>query len=102
MMVINHLIINYIFRYLGLILFSLIFSINDSYSDTLIYNNDEEKTENKTIISPPFILLIMIIMVLQEISEDIFCKSNLRPFDFWILELPLLSYFNLKYIVIIN
>ena len=39
----------------------------------------------------------MIIMVLQEISEDIFYKSNLRALDFWIFELPLLSYFNLKY-----
>ena len=39
----------------------------------------------------------MIIMVLQEISEDIFYKSNLRALDFWMFELPLLSYFNLKY-----
>jgi len=36
-------------------------------------------------------------MVLQEISEDIFYKSNLRALDFWMFELPLLSYFNLKY-----
>jgi hypothetical protein len=36
-------------------------------------------------------------MVLQEISEEIFYKSNLRALDFWMLELPLLSYFNLKY-----
>ena len=93
----NHIIINYIFRYLGLILFSLIFYKYDSYSDTLIYSNYEENTENKTIISSPFILLIMIIMVLQEISEDIYYKRNLRPLDFWMLELPLLSYFNLKY-----
>jgi hypothetical protein len=36
-------------------------------------------------------------MVLQEISEEIFYKSNLRSLDFWMLELPLLSYFNFKY-----
>ena len=38
----------------------------------------------------------MIIMVLQEISEDIFYKSNLRALDFWMFELPLLSYLNIK------
>ena len=63
----------------------------------LIYNNNEENTKNKINISPMFILLIMIIMVLQEISLDIFYKSNLRALDFWMLELPLLSYLNLKY-----
>ena len=39
----------------------------------------------------------MIIMVLQEISEDIFYKSILRSLDFCMLELPLLSYLNSKY-----
>ena len=39
----------------------------------------------------------MIIMVLQEILEDIFYKSKLRALDFWMFELPLLSYFNLKF-----
>ena len=111
----NHIIINYIFRYLGLILFSFalykfelfykkkIFKNNiegnilQISSIRLIYNNTEEKTKNKIIISPLFILLIMIIMILQEISEDIFYRSNLRTFDLWIFELPLLSYFNYKY-----
>ena len=112
----DHIIINYIFRYLGLILFSFIlykidlFSKNNilksnsednilfkSSSIKLIYNNSQENTKNKIIILPLFILLIMIIMVLQEISEDIFYKSNLRALDFWMFELPLLSYFNLKY-----
>ena len=36
-------------------------------------------------------------MALQEISEDIFYRSNLRALDFWTLELPLLSYLNSKY-----
>jgi len=111
----NHIIINYIFRYLGLILFSFILykyeikkrnnifksnseeNIFKPSSIKLIYNNSEENTKNKIIISPSFILLIMIIMVLQEISEEIFYKSNLRDLDFWMFELPLLSYFNLKY-----
>ena len=111
----NHIIINYLFRYFGLILFSLalyeyelynrnkIFEKNSkdnilkSSSLRLIYNNSEENTKNKIIISPLFILLIMIIMVLQEISEDIFYKSILRSLDFWMLELPLLSYLNSKY-----
>jgi len=111
----NHMIINYIFRYLGLIFFSFILYRFDLYkkekifqrnnegdilqtsSIKLIYNNTEENTKIKIIISPLFILLIMIIMVLQEISEDIFYRSNLRGFDFWILELPLLSYLNTKY-----
>ena len=110
----NRIIINYIFRYLSLILFSFalykyelhknkIYTRNTednmlrSSSIRLIYNNSEENTKNKIIISPMFILLIMIIMVVQEISEDIFYKSKLRPFDFWMLELPLLSYLNLKY-----
>ena len=107
----NHIIINYIFRYLGLILFSYIlyrFNLNNkkkifkrNYVQTssirLIYNNSEENTKNKIIISPLFIVLVMIIMALQEISEDIFYRSNLRALDFWILELPLLSYLNSKY-----
>ena len=108
----NHIIINYIFRYLGLILFSFVLytfcyrnaskiNTEDNFfklsSIRLIYNNSEENTKNKIIISPKFILLIMIIMVVQEISEDIFYKSNLRALDFWMLELPLLSYLNLKY-----
>ena len=62
-----------------------------------IYNNSQINIENQINISSLFILLIMIIMVLQEISEDIFYKSNLRALDFWMFELPLLSYFNLKY-----
>ena len=111
----NHLIINYIFRYLGLILLSSIFYIYELYNKNkslksnsennifksssikLIYNNSQENTKNEIITSLSFILLIMIIMVLQEISEDIYYKSNLRPLDFWMLELPLLSYFNIKY-----
>ena len=111
----NHTIINYIFRYLGLILFSFILYKCELYNKStifrrnskdnipeltslrLIYNNSEENTKNKIIVSPSFILLIMIIMVLQEISEEIFYKSSLRTLDFWMLELPLLSYFNLKY-----
>ena len=109
----NHIIINYIFRYLGLILFSFILykfyykkkefkrnfedNIFKSSSIKYIYNNSEEHIKNKIIISPLFILLIMIIMVLQEISEDIFYKSNLRALGFWMFELPLLSYFNLIY-----
>ena len=110
----NHIIINYIFRYLGLILFSFGLykyelnkkknfksnyeqNIIKSSSIKLIFNNSLENTKNKIIISPLFIMLIMIIMVLQEISEDIFYKSNLRALDFWMFELPLLSYLNLKY-----
>jgi len=72
-------------------------NILKSNSIKLIYNNSEENTKNRIFISPMFILLIMIIMVLQEILEDIFYKSNLRALDFWMFELPLLSYLNLKY-----
>ena len=57
----------------------------------------EENPENEKNISLLFIPLIMVIMVLQEISQDMFNKSNLRGFEFWVLELPLLSYLNLKY-----
>jgi len=111
----NHIIINYFFRYLGLILFSFalykyeLYNRNQNFkrnsedniikstSLRLIYNSSEENTKNKIFISPLFILLIMMIMVIQEISEEIFYKSNLRSLDFWILELPLLSYLNSKY-----
>ena len=93
----NHIIINYLFRYLGLILISFILYKYESNSRMTIYNNSQENIENQINISPLFILLIMIIMVLQEISEDIFYKSSLRALDFWMFELPLLSYFNLKY-----
>jgi len=90
----NHIIINYMFRYLGLILFSLSLY---KYDPGIIDDNSEEGHKNEKIISLLFILLIMIIMVLQEILEDIFYRSNLRALDFWVLELPLLSYFNFKY-----
>ena len=93
----NHIIINYLFRYLGLILISFILYKYELNSRMIIYNNSQENIENQINISPLFILLIMIIMVLQEISEDIFYKSSLRALDFWMFELPLLSYFNLKY-----
>ena len=109
----NHIIINFCFRYFGLLLFSFILyyiyvknNISKTYVENflfksssikLIYNNSQESKKNEIIISPLFILLIMIIMVLQEISEEIFYKSNLRALDFWMLELPLLSYFNLAY-----
>jgi len=111
----NHIIINYFFRYIGLILFSFalykyeLYNRNKNFKSNsedniikstslrLIYNSSEENTKNKIIISPLFILLIMIIMVVQEISEEIFYKSKLRSLDFWILELPLLSYLNSKY-----
>ena len=36
-------------------------------------------------------------MVVQEILDDIFYKSKLRALEFWMFELPLLSYLNLKY-----
>jgi len=90
----NHIIINNIFCYLGLILFSLSLY---KYESRSVYSDSEESTKNGKIISFLFILLIMIIMVLQQISEEIFNKSNLRSLDFWMFELPLLSYFNLKY-----
>ena len=35
-------------------------------------------------------------MVLQGILEDIFYKSTLRALDFWMFELPLLSYLSSK------
>jgi len=111
----NHIIINYFFRYIGLILFSFALYKYELYNRNkyfkrnsddniikttslrLIYNSSEENTKNKIVISPLFILLIMIILVLQEISEEIFYKSRLRSLDFWMLELPLLSYLNSKY-----
>ena len=90
----NHIIINYIFRYLGIIFFSLPLY---KYESLVIDDNSEENHKNEKFNSLLFITLIMIIMVLQEISEDIFYKSNLRVLDFLILQLPLLSFFNLKY-----
>jgi len=91
----NHLIINYTFNYLGLIIFSLI--LYQFESKIIIYNEPEENNKKEKIISYLFIFLIMMIMVLQEILEEILNKSNLRSLDFWMIELPLLSYFNLKY-----
>jgi len=90
----NHIIINHTFCYVGLIIFSASLY---KYESWIIGDYPEENDENKIIISPMFILIIMIIMVVQEISEDIFYKSKLRALDFWMLELPLLSYLNLKY-----
>ena len=47
-------------------------------------------------ISPLLIFIVITIMALETILEDIFNRSYLRGIDFWMLELPIIAFFNYK------
>ena len=115
-----HIILHYIFRFIGILILSLIFykieqksaqkqtptikneeeSLDElessSSSIKLIYKDVKEDLNLKINISPLNIFIVLSIMVLQGILEDIFYKSTLRALDFWMFELPLLSYLSSK------
>lgn len=117
----NHVIYHYIFRFFFVFLVSFFLyrqerkiaqSINesnisernslgeklkDSNPIVLIYK-DSEKEMNKNLNKSPNIYIVITIMVLQRILEDIFYRSFLRGLDFWMLELPLIAYWNWKYL----
>ena len=107
----NHIIYHYIFRFLGVAIISFALLLikkddsqkkpddnyleartNESSAIILIYNDAEEDLNNISF----NIFIVIFIMVLQRILEDLFYKSNLRNLDFWMLELPLVSYLNYK------
>ena len=114
-----HIIFHYIFRFIGILILSLIFykteqksaqkqtptikneeeSLDEPESSSsikLIYNDVKEDLNLKINISPLNIFIVLSIMVLQGILEDIFYKSTFRSLDFWMFELPLLSYLSSK------
>ena len=112
----SHIIYHYIFRFLGILVISLIFykkenntikrKLEDKFVDNsnrressaiiLIYNDSLEEVNMNTNISSLNFFLVITIMVLQRILEDIYYRSNLRGLDFWMFELPLVSYLNKK------
>ena len=109
-----HIIYHYIFRFLGIFIISLIFNKkeknemkkkseehylnlnrNESSAIILIYEDMEEEMNMKNI-SSLNVFFVITIMVLQRILEDIYYRSNLRGLDFWMFELPIVSYLNKK------
>ena len=110
-----HIIYHYIFRFLGVLFISLILLLikkedsqkkqeenyleartNESSAIILIYNDVEEDLNSNINNISLNIFIVITIMVIQRILEDLFYKSNLRALDFWMLELPLVSYLNYK------
>ena len=118
----NHIIFHYIFRFLFIFIFSIFFyrcerkitqnrnetdiakrnfieeKSSNSKSILLIYQDTKTELNKNLNISTLNILIVITIMVLQRILEDIFYRSFLRGLDFWTLELPLVTYWNYKYL----
>ena len=69
---------------------------NESSAIILIYKDIKKEVNKNLAVSTLDVLIVISIMVLQRILEDIYYKSNLRGLDFWMFELPLVSYLNQK------
>ena len=100
-----HIIYHYIFRFLGILLVSLIKYNNGKLCTKKIIRitllepkySSSFPIEEKDLNIPAFNLFILItILALHDIFEDIYYKSNLKVLDFWMFELPLISFLNNK------
>ena len=110
----NHIIYHYIFRFLGISLIAFlkfkwdrksskqkieekandINSKETSSSIDLIYK-DRKKDIIKNITIPVFFIFsIIAILVIETILDDIYYKSHLKSLDFWMFELPIVTYIN--------
>ena len=105
-----HIVYHYIFRFLGIFIFSLLFyqrernnskienplikNKNESKDIELIYTNIEEDVKDKANVTFLLIFIVISIMVFQNLLEDIYRGSNLRGLKLWMLELIIVSYFN--------
>ena len=103
----NHIIIHNIYRHIGIIIISLIFYLYEIYISkseierekgksshiVLIYDDTENELIKKSIFN---IILVTIIYIIHDNLTIIYYSSELKDLDFWMLELPILSYFNYK------
>ena len=115
----NHIIFHYIFRFLGILLISFIkfkldqraskVSKNSLKSESTITSDlsgksqinyiykDIKKQVRANLEVPMRIIVITIaILVIETILEDIYYKSILKRLDFWMFELPIVTYINYK------
>ena len=101
----HHIIYHFIFRFLGILLISLIKYNNGKLCSKKIFKisllepeySESAPIEEENLDFPSFNLFIVItILVLHNIFEEIYYKSNLKVLDFWMLELPLISILNSK------
>jgi hypothetical protein len=59
----------------------------------LIHDDTEKKLEKKSLLK---IILVIILYNIQDIFTVLFFQNDFRCLNFWIVELPLLSFFNFK------
>ena len=105
----KHVIIHYFTRYLGLFLLSFFlfrFERKKIYNEPVRQDENEnnpnpgriqyiynDKKEEVTIsASPLYVGFILVSMVSQNILEDLFYRTHYKYFDFWVIELFILSH----------
>ena len=102
-----HIIIHNIYRNLGIIIISIIFSCYENYSlktqkneeknknrgIELIYENTMEELKQKAILN---IFFVIILFNIQDILTPLYYQFDLKEFDFWTLELPIFAFFNYR------
>ena len=104
----HHIIIHNIYRNFFIIIISIILYSYEKYSSKsekieekvektgsieLIYEDLEKDLQRKSILN---IILIIILFNIQDILTMFYFQFDLSRFNLWILELPLLSFFNYK------
>ena len=114
----NHIIYHNIFRFLGILVISYIrfkwdqrgssrvtknsiksdsFIINESSSTiNLIYEDSMNEKINNLDDEIYIIFISVTLLVIGQISEDIYYKTHLKSLDFWMLELPIVTYISYK------
>ena len=108
----NHIIYHYIFRFLTIFIISFFLfryeikarnqiikkepKDNSELALVLIYQDSKSDLLSKLNISTSNVFMVLTILALSSLLDDIFYKSNFRELDFWMLELPILSYLNYK------
>ena len=102
-----HKIIHNIYLNMGIVIISIILYNYEKFTFTndkkkekahnagikLIHEDTEKKLEKKSLFK---IILIIILYIIQDILTIFFFQNDFRTLNLWILELPLLSYFNVK------
>jgi len=104
----RHIIIHNIYCNFGILIISVILYNYEKYTSKsekekeksnnnagikLIHSNTEKDLEKKSLLT---IIIVIILYILQDILTILYFQFKLSQFNFWILELPLLSYFNFK------
>ena len=104
----RHIIIHNIYCNFGILIISVILYNYEKYTSKsekekeksnnnagikLIHSNTEKDLEKKSLLT---IIIVIILYIFQDILTILYFQFELSKFNFWILELPLLSYFNFK------